>query len=433
MSKVSLTDATSLTNETTFISTLNANYASIKAASDNTLSRDGTSPNSMGAALDMNSYRIINLPAPILSNDPVRLQDITTLTGGGTINAGFIVGPTSPVAGSAQAVDMLWGTTANTTDLVGEAGLWSGKVYSGFGFSKAFTVANNSTSSNLAPNNTMFLEAINNGTNNDVVTLMVVSKANNATGSNFAANFIARNNAGVNGAKLVGNEIDLEFAAGTTAGAGTAGLYINVFSAASAGPAIQTGGHTTGTWTNGIILDGLETTISAGIAPNSGTSMGALVNTGTATYGLDAVVLSNLHKIRLSGTASSHGKIYMDASNYIHIVGGSAGTVYRDKTDSTSWLTIADDGTITTGTGAFKTTGPVANFAFTAIPAGGTAGTGYLLSSTSNFGMFFGSGAPTLSAAKGSLYLRSDGSTTNDRAYINTNGTTTWTALTTAA
>jgi hypothetical protein len=56
-----------------------------------------------------------------------------------------------------------------------------------------------------------------------------------------------------------------------------------------------------------------------------------------------------------------------------------------------------------------------------------------LVSSATNFGVFFGSGAPTLAAAKGSLYLRSDGTTTNDRAYINTNGSTTWTALTTVA
>jgi hypothetical protein len=69
----------------------------------------------------------------------------------------------------------------------------------------------------------------------------------------------------------------------------------------------------------------------------------------------------------------------------------------------------------------------------TAIPAGGTAGAGYLLSSTANFGIFFGSSTPSLSAAKGSLYLRSDGTTTNNRAYINTDGGTTWTALTTAA
>lgn len=69
----------------------------------------------------------------------------------------------------------------------------------------------------------------------------------------------------------------------------------------------------------------------------------------------------------------------------------------------------------------------------TAIPAGGTAGAGLKFSSTANFGVFFGSGAPTLSAAKGSFYLRSDGSGTTDRAYIATNSSGTWTALTTVA
>lgn len=68
-----------------------------------------------------------------------------------------------------------------------------------------------------------------------------------------------------------------------------------------------------------------------------------------------------------------------------------------------------------------------------AIPAGGTAGVGLRFSATANFGVFFGSGAPSLAAAKGSLYLRSDGSTTNDRMYVNTDGSTTWTAVTTAA
>jgi hypothetical protein len=68
----------------------------------------------------------------------------------------------------------------------------------------------------------------------------------------------------------------------------------------------------------------------------------------------------------------------------------------------------------------------------TAIPAGGTAGAGFMFSSTANFGVFFGSGAPSLSAAKGSLYLRSDGSSTSTRAYINTNGAGTWTNVTTA-
>ncbi len=45
-----------------------------------------------------------------------------------------------------------------------------------------------------------------------------------------------------------------------------------------------------------------------------------------------------------------------------------------------------------------------------------------------------GTGAPTaVTAPKGSLYLRTDGSSTSTRAYINTDGGTTWTAITTAA
>ena len=44
-----------------------------------------------------------------------------------------------------------------------------------------------------------------------------------------------------------------------------------------------------------------------------------------------------------------------------------------------------------------------------------------------------GAGAPTISAPQGSLYLRTNGTTTNDRFYVNTNGSTTWTAVTTVA
>jgi hypothetical protein len=48
-------------------------------------------------------------------------------------------------------------------------------------------------------------------------------------------------------------------------------------------------------------------------------------------------------------------------------------------------------------------------------------------------GVFAGSGAPTFSAAKGSMYLRTDGSSTSTRAYIATDSAGTWTAVTTAA
>jgi hypothetical protein len=67
-----------------------------------------------------------------------------------------------------------------------------------------------------------------------------------------------------------------------------------------------------------------------------------------------------------------------------------------------------------------------------ATPAGGSTAVRLTFGSGA-IGIYAGSGVPTVSAAKGSLYLRSDGSSTSTRAYINTDGGTTWTAITTAA
>lgn len=44
-----------------------------------------------------------------------------------------------------------------------------------------------------------------------------------------------------------------------------------------------------------------------------------------------------------------------------------------------------------------------------------------------------GTGAPTEQAAKGTIYIRLDGSSSSTRLYINTDGGTTWTSITTAA
>ena len=44
-----------------------------------------------------------------------------------------------------------------------------------------------------------------------------------------------------------------------------------------------------------------------------------------------------------------------------------------------------------------------------------------------------GSGAPSHTAGKGSLYINYDGTTTNDRLYINTDSSTTWTSVTCGA
>lgn len=71
----------------------------------------------------------------------------------------------------------------------------------------------------------------------------------------------------------------------------------------------------------------------------------------------------------------------------------------------------------------------------TATPAGGSTACRLVFGSTAGFGIYIGSGAPSVSAAQGSLYLRSNGTTTNDRMYVNNSSGsgTTWTAVTTAA
>lgn len=54
----------------------NANNTLIETALENTLSRDGTSPNTMSANLDMNSNKVVNLAQPTLANDAARLIDV---------------------------------------------------------------------------------------------------------------------------------------------------------------------------------------------------------------------------------------------------------------------------------------------------------------------------------------------------------------------
>lgn len=82
---LTLTDITNFQNETTAVAAVANNNTAIEAAFQKVLSLDGTTPNSMNAALDMNSKAILNLPEPVSGLSPLRLQDYDTLVSGGTI------------------------------------------------------------------------------------------------------------------------------------------------------------------------------------------------------------------------------------------------------------------------------------------------------------------------------------------------------------
>lgn len=84
MAKLTLNDVVSGYASATAV---NANNTLIETAIENTLSRDGTSPNTMNANIDMNSNRILNLPAPAANNDPVRLIDLSDSDATGAASA----------------------------------------------------------------------------------------------------------------------------------------------------------------------------------------------------------------------------------------------------------------------------------------------------------------------------------------------------------
>lgn len=86
MSKITLNQLANLQNDQTATALINANSTTVQTAFDNTLSRDGTTPNTMLSPLDMNSNQIYNLPPPASATAAARLQDIGSLP---TINLGF--------------------------------------------------------------------------------------------------------------------------------------------------------------------------------------------------------------------------------------------------------------------------------------------------------------------------------------------------------
>jgi hypothetical protein len=147
---------------------------------------------------------------------------------------------------------------------------------------------------------------------------------------------------------------------------------------------------------------------------NFGTARGSIQAASDGVFRLLNNAGTDFSRLQFGGTTNSFPALKRS--------GGSLDVRFAD-----------DSGDATLNAGVLRSAGSVFVGYGTAIPAGGSNGIGLKGTSATNFGVFFGSGAPTLSAAKGSLYLRSDGSGTGDRMYVNTDGSTTWTAVTTAA
>ena len=233
-----------------------------------------------------------------------------------------------------------------------------------------------------------FVSATGNVTGGNVLTGGLVSAAGNITSGNLLSTTLS----------LSGNVLSaINLTANVTTTANVAGGNVKSTGIVSA----------TGNVTGGNIS-------SLGLITITGNVIAGNVNTAG---GVSATGNVNSGNVLTSGIVSAGGNITGGNINTSGLVSATANVA---------------GGNVLSGA-VISAVGAATILSATAIPVGGTAGAGYKFSSTANLGIFFGSGAPTLNAAKGSLYLRTDGTTTTTRMYVNTDGAATWTAVTTVA
>lgn len=189
------------------------------------------------------------------------------LLNSGSATSSWSIGNTNSIAGSVMGVENKLEDN-NVSTLAQEGGIWSGQSFVFAGISKSISSSTPATSG--APASSLLALLDNNGSSADGVSVLGDAIAQVSSTTVFGSNFIARTASGVNNVKLIGEEIDVEPAAGVTPAAG-AGLLINSFQSAIPGPAIQIGTLSNGSFSNGVIVNGIA---------SSGTAFG--VQTGTA-------------------------------------------------------------------------------------------------------------------------------------------------------
>jgi len=179
--------------------------------------------------------------------------------------------------------------------------------------------------------------------------------------------------------------------------------------------------------------------------------------TGTAgQFSCAATTLTTGMQVRVQGTLSGSGTItgYSNPTTYqisatngtttftLQAIGGGALTTTAGTTAGISLVATNPLASVLQYLDAnafpqfkFTQNGSISSGINQALPAGGSQSIGITLSSTANFGVYYGNGAPTLSAAQGSLYLRSDGASNVTRMYINNSAGSgnTWTSVNTVA
>jgi hypothetical protein len=278
-----------------------------------------------------------------------------TLTGSlVAVSNGFTSVFTTPIQDEVMGVDFL--KENNTVETVANSGgLWPlGRARAYVALSRSFSAAD-LTGSN-SPYTTLFAKAVENGSGADVQACLVDAVAYSNNASIFAMNILSRVAENTTGGQIRGLEIDVAAGSGATTTGGF-GLGLNAFTISRVVAAgIQFGGINGGTFGDGIMFGGIESTGTAlGMLAGQG-AMSSFINTSQGIFNTAAIVLANTHRIRFSGTSSTHGFMYMDGSNNLLIVNGSGSTVFVASDGSTTNASLDNSGNFNT-IGSYRVSG----------------------------------------------------------------------------
>jgi hypothetical protein len=233
-----------------------------------------------------------------------------------------------------------------------EGSLWSSATYAWLVLNRTMTksTVNGQGHGNLesGPLATLYVAAASDGASGDVVPIVTSCRVAQTGGVCFGGNDIARNDSGTS-AKLVGREIDLEFARNSTDAGGSIGQPYNVFNIASNATASLVGGINGGTWANGHLTSAIR---GAHYGVNSGdsTTSHSFINTTNGKFSDGAILLGRgvTQALVLGGLAfGTSPYLYSDNSNNVVWNLGSGGYFTIANSAGKSQVTVDQRGKVT--------------------------------------------------------------------------------------
>ena len=279
----------------------------------------------------------------------------------------------------------------------------------------------------------------------------IVGKITLTTGVCNITNIKLKTNAdsatAVSGGVLVLRNCNIEASNGTalvTTGSGAFAVLNCTCDLASAG---QKFFDFSGTGSNSFYYCGLSnsggsttaSTLSAGaiLSKNSNFDFPITTSGTTATIGASFTTFGNgqnvtalTHNSTAANNTLSQCHFFSGSASSISIGSGAVLKVYSTTIQSTNTNAITGSGTLYYSGLSFQETSSTVN-----VTTQNVQSVGPRVQLNGGAQLMSGSGSPSgsITAPKGTLYLRTDGSSSSTRAYINTDGGTSWTNITTAS